>query len=56
MEEARKVASVAVDQSEEQKKGQRTVHVATLMDVCHLKNCGVGTEVSEVPRPGRVPR
>ena len=45
MEEARKVAGVAIDQSEEQKEvileaqeEQRTVHFATLMDICHLKN------------------
>ena len=42
MEEARKVAGMANDQSQEQKevildaqKEQRTVHHATLMDICH---------------------
>ena len=45
MEEARKVAGVAIDQSEKQKEvilaaqeEQRIVHFATLMDICHLKN------------------
>ena len=46
MGEARKVAGVAIDQSEEQKKEvileaqeeKKTVHCATLMDICHFKN------------------
>ena len=43
MGKARKVAGVAIDQSEEQKEvileahtEQRTVHFATLVDICHL--------------------
>ena len=46
MGEARNVASVASDHSEEQQKGgysgsteeQRAFQFATLMDICHLKN------------------
>ena len=46
MGEARKVASWAIDPGKEQKKeviqeAQKehiTVHVASLMDICHLKN------------------
>ena len=44
MEEARKVASVAIEQGERQKGGhsgstkrEKEVHCATLMDICHLK-------------------
>ena len=43
MRETRKVFGMAIDQSEQQKGGcsgstKRTVHFATLMDICHLKN------------------
>ena len=43
MREARKVVSVAIEPSEEQKKmsvwqHQTKVHVASLMDICHLEN------------------
>ena len=31
----------------EAQKEERTVHFATLMDICHLKKCGVGTEVQK---------
>ena len=44
-EKLEKIANMADDQSEEQKRchqrgteEQRTVHFATLMDMCHLKN------------------
>ena len=40
----------------EAQKEQRTVHFATLMDICHLKTCGVGSGVSKVQRQGRAPR
>ena len=45
MEEPRKIASVAIEQSKKQKKvileaqrEKRKVHFATLMDICHPKN------------------
>ena len=57
MKEARNNSSLAVGQSKEQKGGysgstkrQNKVHCATLMDICHLKKCGVGTNFSEVQR------
>ena len=28
---------------------------ATLMDICHLKKCGVGTKIAEVQRQSRAP-
>ena len=48
MGEARKVASVANDQSKEQEGGsgsteKRKVHFATLMDICSSQTCSVGT-------------
>ena len=27
---------------------KKKVHFATLMDICHLKKCGVGTKITEV--------
>ena len=32
----------------EAQKEQRTVHFATIMEICHFKKCGVGTEVSKM--------
>ena len=29
-------------------KEQMTVHCATLMDICHLKKCGVRTKISKL--------
>ena len=59
MGEARKVAGVAIDQSRKQKevileapRERRTINLATLTDSCHLKNCGVGTEVSKSKKAG----
>ena len=34
----------------------KTVHFATLMDICHLKTCGVGTTFSKIQRPGGTQR
>ena len=52
------VASVADDQRKEQKgvileahKDKKKVHFGTRMDICHLKKCGVRTDVSKVQRP-----
>ena len=39
----------------EAQKEQRTVHFATLVDICHLK-IGVGAKISEIQRPGCAPR
>ena len=36
--------------SQETQKEGRTVHFATLVDICHLKKPRVGTEVSEIQR------
>ena len=49
---ARKIASIANDQSQEQKreaikeaqKEERTVRSGTLMDICHLKNSELGPQ------------
>ena len=35
---------------------KKKVHFATLMDICHLKKCGVRTTISEVSRSRRTPR
>ena len=40
----------------EAQKEKRKVHFASLMDICHLKKYGVGTEVSKVRRLGCAPR
>ena len=32
----------------ELQRDKREVHFATLMDICHLKKCGLGTKTSEV--------
>ena len=40
----------------EAQKDKRTVHFATLMDMCHLKKCGVRAEISEVQRESRLPK
>ena len=43
MRKARKIVSVAIEQSEKQKKmsvwkHKTKVHIASLMDICHLEN------------------
>ena len=52
---AQKIASIANDQSQEQKreaikeaqKEERTVRSGTLMDICHLKNSELGPQISK---------
>ena len=64
MEETRKVAGVAIDQSEEQKKrlfwkhNKTKEHVHSAHGDGHLSSqeCGVGTEASKVRRPGCAPK
>ena len=34
----------------------RKVHVASLMDLCHLKNSEAGASVSKVQKKSRIPR
>ena len=36
-------------------RDKKKVHVATLMDICHLKKCRVRTKMSEVQRSSRAP-
>ena len=36
-------------------RDKKKVNFATLMDICHLKQCGVGTKITEVQRQSRVP-
>ena len=58
--EAGKVAGVAIDQVKSKKevileaqKEKRTVHVATLMDSCHLKNVELETKYQMYKGPPR---
>ena len=37
-------------------RDHKKVHFDTLMDICHLKKCGVRAEISEVRRSSRAPR
>ena len=37
----------------EAKRDKMKVNFATLMDICHLKKCGVGTQITEVTRQSR---
>ena len=37
----------------EAQRDKKKVHFATLMDICHLKKCGVGTPITEVQRQSR---
>ena len=51
-------AKAAVDKDEvilEAQRDKRKVHFAPLMDICHLKKCGVGTQITEVQRQSRAP-
>ena len=55
MGKARQIASMANDQSQEQKsevikKAQRTVHFATLMDICHFNKFGVGIQIPKITK------
>ena len=34
----------------------RKVHFASLMDLCHLQECGVGTKTSKIQRSSGAPR
>ena len=34
----------------------KKVHFVSLMDICHLKKCGVGIKAPKIQRPGRAPR
>ena len=59
MEEARNDSSLALDKVKsknevilEAQRNKKKVHFATLMDICHLKNCGVGTEISKSTKAG----
>ena len=57
--EARKVASLASDPCKDQKRGhpgsskkdQITVHFATLVDICHLKNTELEPKFQKLQRP-----
>ena len=40
----------------EAQRDNKKVHFGTLMDICHLKKCGVGTEVPIIQRTSRAPR
>ena len=40
----------------EAQRDKTKVHIATLMDICHLNKCGGGTKISEVQRKNRAPR
>ena len=40
----------------EAQRDKRKVHFATLMNICHLRNAGIRTEISEIQRPGCTPR
>ena len=37
----------------EAQRETKNIHFATLMDICHLKKCGVRNTISEVPRKSR---
>ena len=37
-------------------RDKKKVHLATLMDICHFKKCGVRNNFSEVQRTSRAPR
>ena len=39
----------------EAQRDKKKVHFATLMDMCHLKKCGVGTQITQVRRQSRAP-
>ena len=39
----------------EAQRDKKKVHFATLMDICHLKECGVRTKITEVLRQSRAP-
>ena len=39
----------------EAQRDKKKAHFASLMDICHLKKCGVGTKASEVQRQRRAP-
>ena len=40
----------------EAQRDKKKVHFASLMDICHLQECGVRTNISEVQRSTRAPR
>ena len=40
----------------EAQRDKKKVHFATLMDICHLKKCRVGTKCSEVQKKSRAPK
>ena len=64
MEEARDTSGLAVrSENEEQEdvileaqRDKRKVHFATLMDICHLKDAELKTQISEVQGSSRAPR
>ena len=37
----------------EAQRNKNKVHFATLLDICHLKKCGVGTNITEVKGSSR---
>ena len=40
----------------EAQRDKQKVHFASLMDICHLKKCGVRTKISKIQRTSRTPR
>ena len=63
MEKARNNSSMGFGKNQEHKevileaqRDKNRVHFATLMDMCHLKKCGVGTKITEVQRQSRTLR
>ena len=63
MEEARDNSSIGFGKKGKSKKEvileaqrvKKKVHFSTLMDTCHLKKCGVRTQIAEVHRQSRAP-
>ena len=39
----------------EAQRDKKKVHLAALRDICHLKNCGVRTQIPEIPKQSRAP-
>ena len=37
----------------EAQRDKKKVHFASVMDICHLKKCGIGTQITEVQRQSR---
>ena len=58
-----KNTGIAADESQKEKKviaeawkEGKTVHFASLMDICHLKNSELKPKISEILGPSRTPR